>query len=98
MSDGMSDAYRMEREADAADRREELEKDKFDLQMGRLMRNRRDDLLEYLAKRQEYFHMDDYQQKLYPTKKAELKRELESVRDALVINLERLAGRLKEKL
>jgi len=98
MSDGMTDGYRMEREASDAEDREEKEQDKFDLQMKNLMRNRREDLLEYLAKRQEYFYMDDYQQKLYPQKKTELKQDLEGMRDALIINLRRLADRLEKKL
>lgn len=98
VSDGLSDAWRMEREALAAEEREEKEKDQFDLHIASLMRNRRDDILEYLARRQEYFHMDEYQQKLYPKRKEELKRELEGMRDALVINFERLAERLKKKL
>lgn len=100
MSDGMSDGYRMEREAREAEERLEREQDKFDLQMERLMRNRREDILEYLAKRGEYFRITDLdlKQKFYQERKKELKLELESLRNALVINLERLAGRLKEKL
>lgn len=100
MSDGMSDGYRMEREARDAEARMEKEQDVFDLQLERLMRNRRDDILEYLAKRGEYFRISDFdlKQPFYQNRKKELKQEMESMRDALVINLERLAGRLKEKL
>lgn len=98
VSDGLSDGYRMEREALAAEEREEAEKDKFDLRMNRLMRNRIDDLHEYMSKRREYFHMDEYQQKLYPGKKAQLKRDLEGLQDALVINLKFLVESLEKKL
>lgn len=98
MSDGMSDGYRMEREAAAADDREMAAEGTFDTRFPGFSERLIDTLREYRQARREYFHIDKWEEKNYPNRKPELLRKMQSLKLVLIPNLESLAKMLTEKM
>lgn len=98
MSDGMSDGYKMEREAAAADEREEAAKDTFDIRFPGFSERLINTLRDYRLTRREYFGIDKYEDKNYPKRKPELLRKMQDLKLVLIPNLEAMAKMLKEKM
>lgn len=97
MSDGMTDGYRMAKEAEEAEDREEKDK-RFNVYFKPRASRLERALHDYQAKRREFLNMDSYDEKLYPGRKEELLEQLKVLKGNLQTHIDIMTKTLSEGL